>query len=195
MSSLTLLGDTSGSVILQAPAVAGSGTVTLPTVGGTIRTTTTPGSVLQIATNTVDGIITTTASGSPNDITKGAQIFSLSFTPTSATSVILVQTSTIVIGETSVNEGNVLWLALWNGSTFVAANSGTANYTSFANNLNFSYQSLNHAFTSGNTNTRIISVRGGNDGGTNTTSINGQGNSNFTGSLQRVQMTVWEIAA
>lgn len=47
MSSLTLLGDTSGSVILQAPAVAGSGTVTLPTTGGTIRTTTTPGTVLQ----------------------------------------------------------------------------------------------------------------------------------------------------
>jgi hypothetical protein len=47
MSSLTLLGDTSGSVILQAPAVAGSGTVTLPTVGGTVLTNTTPGTLLQ----------------------------------------------------------------------------------------------------------------------------------------------------
>jgi hypothetical protein len=36
MSSLTILGDTSGSVILAAPAIAGSGTLTLPTTGGTI---------------------------------------------------------------------------------------------------------------------------------------------------------------
>lgn len=48
MSSLTLNGDTSGSVILSAPAIAGSNTVTLPTTGGTIRTTTTPGTLLQI---------------------------------------------------------------------------------------------------------------------------------------------------
>jgi hypothetical protein len=36
MSSLTILGDTSGSVLLQAPAVAGSPTVTLPSSTGTL---------------------------------------------------------------------------------------------------------------------------------------------------------------
>ena len=36
MSSLTLLGDTSGSVVLDAPAVAGSTTLTLPTTSGTV---------------------------------------------------------------------------------------------------------------------------------------------------------------
>jgi hypothetical protein len=36
MSSLTILGDTSGSVVLQAPAVSGSTTLTLPTQTGTL---------------------------------------------------------------------------------------------------------------------------------------------------------------
>jgi hypothetical protein len=36
MSSLTILGDTSGSVVLQAPAVSGSTVLTLPTTSGTL---------------------------------------------------------------------------------------------------------------------------------------------------------------
>jgi hypothetical protein len=36
MSSLTILGDTSGSVVLQAPAVSGSTTLTLPATTGTV---------------------------------------------------------------------------------------------------------------------------------------------------------------
>jgi hypothetical protein len=36
MSSVTIAGDTSGSILLQAPAVAGSTTLTLPAVTGTV---------------------------------------------------------------------------------------------------------------------------------------------------------------
>lgn len=36
MSNLTILGDTSGSVVLQAPAVSGSTTLTLPATTGTV---------------------------------------------------------------------------------------------------------------------------------------------------------------
>jgi hypothetical protein len=39
MSSVTISGDTSGSIILQAPSVAGSTTLTLPTTSGTVLTT------------------------------------------------------------------------------------------------------------------------------------------------------------
>ena len=39
MSSIVVAGDTSGSVTLQAPAVAGSTTLTLPTSSGTVLTT------------------------------------------------------------------------------------------------------------------------------------------------------------
>jgi hypothetical protein len=38
MSSLTLLGDTSGSVVLDAPAISGSTTLTLPARSGTVLT-------------------------------------------------------------------------------------------------------------------------------------------------------------
>lgn len=39
MTSLTLLGDTSGSVVLDAPAVSGSTVLTLPTTTGTLALT------------------------------------------------------------------------------------------------------------------------------------------------------------
>jgi len=39
MSSITISGDTSGSVILQAPAISGSTTLTLPSTSGTVITT------------------------------------------------------------------------------------------------------------------------------------------------------------
>jgi hypothetical protein len=39
MSSVTISGDTSGSIILQAPAVSGSTTLTLPTTTGTVALT------------------------------------------------------------------------------------------------------------------------------------------------------------
>jgi len=51
MSSITINGDTSGSIILQAPAVSGSTTLTLPTTSGTFLTTTggvTPGTAGNI---------------------------------------------------------------------------------------------------------------------------------------------------
>lgn len=36
MSSITLLGDTSGSIVIDAPAIAGNGTLTLPTGTATL---------------------------------------------------------------------------------------------------------------------------------------------------------------
>jgi hypothetical protein len=54
MSSVIIAGDTSGSVTLSAPAVAGTPTLTLPTTTGTILTTTggvTPGTSGNILTS------------------------------------------------------------------------------------------------------------------------------------------------
>lgn len=67
MTSLTLLGDISGSVVLDAPAVSGSTTLTLPTTSGTIITSASTGMVritsgtLSAASGiTVDGVFTST---------------------------------------------------------------------------------------------------------------------------------------
>jgi len=153
------------------------------------------GCVLQIATNTFDGVTTANTTGAPSIITNGTQIFSTSFTPTSASNVILVQTSTIVISEES-NSGDMGWLALWDGSTFIAANSGTASFGRYVGNLNVTHVSLNNSYVAGSTSTRTISVRAGFNAGSviYVNGNNGSG-SNYTGSSARIQMTVWEIAA
>lgn len=151
------------------------------------------GSVIQIATTTLDGTISGSG-GAPSTITNGVQVFSLSFTPKSASSTILVQTSSIVVAEES-NVGDIAWLALWDGSTFVCANSGNALYSHFSGTLNMAHLSLNNSFASGSTSTRTIQVRAGMNAGT--AYVNGNSNStsyNYTGSSSRVQMTVWELA-
>lgn len=84
MSNLTILGDTSGSVVLQAPAVAGSSTITLPTTGGTIRTTTTPGTILQVVSATYATEISN-STGTYSDAGLSASI-----TPSSSSSKILI---------------------------------------------------------------------------------------------------------
>jgi hypothetical protein len=88
MSSLVINGDTSGSITLAAPAVAGSNTLTLPTLTGTVLTNKTPGCVLQV----VQGLLTTPVSTGTNNtwITTG---LTASITPTSSTSKILATVS------------------------------------------------------------------------------------------------------
>lgn len=89
MSSVTISGDTSGSIILQAPAVSGSTTLTLPTTTGTLVTSNAmpTGSVLQVVSTTKSD---TWSASLPNwaDITG----LSVSITPSSASNKILVLT-------------------------------------------------------------------------------------------------------
>lgn len=47
MASIVVAGDTSGSITLAAPAVAGTNTITLPTNTGTMITTASSGAVTQ----------------------------------------------------------------------------------------------------------------------------------------------------
>ncbi len=86
MSSVTLLGDTSGSVILAAPAIAGSSTLTLPTTGGTVLSSTTPGCVLQV----LQTVKTDTYATTPGAIWADVPGLSVSITPSSASNKILV---------------------------------------------------------------------------------------------------------
>jgi hypothetical protein len=86
MSSVVISGDTSGSITLAAPAVAGTNTVTIPATTGTMITTGSPqsGSVLQVVNATTIANISTT---STSFVTTG---FSVSITPKFSTSKILV---------------------------------------------------------------------------------------------------------
>ncbi len=168
------------------PNALASSSVTRPKIGYA-------GAVLQVATTTAQGVLSTTANGVPSTITNGVQVFSLSFTPTSASSTILVQTSSVSISE-EANGADICWLALWDGSTFIAATSGTWYASSFANGYNASYTSVNQAYSAGSTSTRTIQVRAGMNGGSNTTYVNGNSTYVYTGTNAQIRMIVWEIA-
>ena len=94
--SIVLVGSTSGSCTLQEQAVAGTTVLTLPTTSGTVLTSASSvarsqlpaGSVLQVASSIKTDTFSTT-SASFVDITG----LSVSITPTSATSRILVMYS------------------------------------------------------------------------------------------------------
>ena len=189
------------SVLNAIPATAGSvgtsylvdGSVTAAKLAsGAARSNWGAGGVLQVASTTVQGVLSTTTNGAPSTITNGVQVFSLSFTPTSASSTIFVQTSSIAVSE-NANTADMCWVALWDGSTFIAANSGTWLYT--ATSLNGAYISVNESYAAGSTSARTISVRAGMNGGSGTTYVNGNASANYTGTSAQVRMIVWEIAA
>jgi len=150
------------------------------------------GKLLQNVSVTKDAVATSSASGIPSTITNGGQLFTNDFTPTSATSTILVMTSTISISE-EANSANIPWLALWNGSTFVAAQSGHGLDSRYAGSLLSENHSLCHTFAAGSTSQRAIQVRGGIDGGT--AYLNGASSANYTGSSARISMIIQEIGA
>ena len=106
--SLILQGSTSGSITLQEPAVAGTTVLTLPTTSGTLITTASSGqsipraalptgSVLQVVSTTKTNKFTTTSS-SAVDITG----LSVTITPTSASSKILIMTDINYGGDANV---------------------------------------------------------------------------------------------
>lgn len=93
MSNIVLSGDTSGTITLDAPAVAGTNTLMLPAATGTIaltgaavtRAQLPAGSILQVVSTTKTDTFSSSAA-SFTDITG----LSVSITPTSSTSKILV---------------------------------------------------------------------------------------------------------
>lgn len=90
MAKLILNGATSGSISIESPAVSGTTTLTLPTTSGTVLTNGTntnfpAGSVLQVVSTTKTDTFST-ASTSFVDVTG----LSVSITPKSSTSKILV---------------------------------------------------------------------------------------------------------
>ena len=97
--SIVLVGSTSGSITLQEPAVAGTTVLDLPAVSGTILTTTSPkaGNVIQVVSTTKTDKFTTTSS-SAVDITG----LSVTITPTSASSKILIVTNINYGGNTNL---------------------------------------------------------------------------------------------
>ena len=150
------------------------------------------GKLLQVVTDTFQGVSSTTLAGAPSDITKGLQIFSVSFTPISASSNILVQTSSVSVME-QANVGNTPWISLFDGTTFISANSGGWFYGAYGGFYNSLFASLNEHYASGSTTARTIQVRAGID--TGTAYINGNLYAGYSGASSQIRMTIMEVEA
>jgi hypothetical protein len=135
------------------------------------------------------GVMTTSNTGTPT-ATNGATIFSVGFTPLSANSTIVVQTSSISCHEES-NAANIPWVSAWYGSTLIGVASGTVNYTSFNGALQGCYHSLNFSVPSWGLTAQTIRIAGGMDGGT--TYVCGNSYSNYSGANNTVGLTVFEL--
>jgi len=213
MASVIVAGDTSGSITIAAPAVAGSGTLTLPVatdtlVGkattdtltnksiaasqltGTIAASALPaGSVLQVV-NFQTGAVSTTTTTIPVDdtipqITEGAQFLSLAITPISATSKLLFE----IILMVSTSGANGITVALFQGAT---ANAIAALLTNSGATFNTT-AALNYFMTSGTTSSTTFTVRAGPGAGTLT--LNGNSSARFLGGVMYSSITITEIAA
>jgi energy-coupling factor transporter ATP-binding protein EcfA2 len=126
MSSVVISGNTSGTITLDAPAVAGTTTLTLPATSGTVLTSASntnfpTGSVLQVVSATYNTQVSTTTNA---QLDTG---LTATITPKSATSKILVVVDQNGCGkETSDTAINLL---LYRNSTVIAYPGQVVGYT------------------------------------------------------------------
>jgi hypothetical protein len=215
MSSISVAGDTSGSITIAAPAVAGSGTLTLPVatdtligkattdtltnksiaatqLTGTIAAAAMPaGSVLQVK-NFQTGAVATGTAIIPVDntipqITEGTQFLSLAITPTSATSKLLFQ----IIMHASPSIATNTVVALFQDST---ANAIAGGFAYMLTATGETYINFNYFMTSGTTSATTFTVRAG-LGNAGTLTVNGSGGTQFLGGVCMSSITITEIAA
>ena len=137
MSSVIIAGNTSGTITLDAPAVAGTTTLTLPTTSGTIVTSANinsnlpAGSVLQVV-NAVTSTLNATTGGTLIDTNLTASI-----TPSSSSNKILV-----LVNQFGGKDGNCAYkIRLLRDSTDI----GGADYIMFTNTVN-SVQGFSYSF-------------------------------------------------
>jgi hypothetical protein len=118
--TLRLNGSTSGYSEIDAPAVAGDQTFTLPGTGGTLDRLNRAGNILQVVSATkTDTFSRASSSSDYGDITG----LSVSITPTSATSKILIYTTVVGSGNT----GQRISVRLMRDSTAISIGDSAGN--------------------------------------------------------------------
>ena len=197
MSSVVISGNTSGTITLDAPAVAGTTTLTLPATSGTVITTGNipTGSVLQVVQAVKTDRFTTT-SGTFVDITG----YSATITPSSTSSKILVISSFHVSnGATSayvraqlLRGATALGLGDASGSATQITSTSSAGNSSDPDIFNVSYTYLDSPATTSATTYKwqmaTYSSRTGTFNGSTGTAASNRLNSSST-------ITLMEIAA
>ena len=210
MASIVVAGDTSGTVTLAAPLVAGTTTLTLPTTNGTILTTGSSGQSIPRAALPTGSVLQVVSTSKTNSFTTSSSTWtdvtglSVTITPTSATSKILV----FLNGHFSVSSGGTgIYAKLVRGSTdiLIADNPGSgitpttmsaSTSGTVSTRENYAMQ-INYLDSPATTSATTYKVQvGAYDGGTQI--VNGVYNMSATGSSiprSTSTITVMEIAA
>ena len=143
MASIVVNGDTSGSITLSAPAVAGTNTITLPANTGTVITTASSGQSIPKAALPTGSVLQVVQGSFSTETTSSSSTFadtglSASITPTSSTSKILVLVNHSVNHKSAGSADNSLSLRIVRGSTTISTFTDYLGYTNSALLLNFS---------------------------------------------------------
>lgn len=191
MSPLRLTGSTSGYSQLDAPAVAGDQTFTLPGTGGTLDRLNRVGNVIQVV-NYQTGAVATGITTLPFDDTipqntEGNEFMALAITPTSASNKLLIE----VVAVLSCSVAQNIIMALFKDSTADAL-AATISYQ--ATSGAHTQIALNHYMTAGTTSATTFKMRAGGPNA-NTTTFNGAGGLRYLGGVMASSITITEIAA
>ena len=188
VTNVKVADDAIGLAELSTTGTAGSGNYLR---GDNAWSSITTGKVLQIKYGTHDGVTSTTNNGNSNNIAHGVQLININFTPVSATSKLLCQSSTVCVHEWGQNAGDHYWLSVWNGTTHVGGNENSPDDALWNNTYGVGWNVANYVGDSSNTNARDIQLRAGGNGGA-TKYINGGVTYNQAGIRSRIGFTVME---
>ena len=190
MSTINLQGATSGTIALVPTAIAGSNTITLPAETGTLRTTVSTGTVLQVV-NYQTGAVATGTTTIPTDNTvpqntEGNEYMTLAITPKSATSTLIITVQVNV----ALNANVSCCAALFQDSTAsaVAANCITPTNSGYLQVIPLAFK-----MTSGTTSSTTFKVRAGPNTAA-TLTFNGNGGTSIFGNVvQYSSITITEV--
>lgn len=204
--TLRLNGSTSGYTEIDAPAVAGSNTLVLPTGNGSsgqVLSTNgsgalswaAPGKILQVVSTTKTDTFTSTTTGSWLDITG----FSVSITPAFSSSKILITYS--LVGGT--NGTTRMKVRLVRDSTDIAVgdSAGSRLRATSADNFGDQFEVHNSVFTyldspaTTSATTYKVQIRNGDSTGTLYVNRNGSDTDNVVTARFASSITVMEVAA
>jgi hypothetical protein len=119
------------------------------------------GHIVQVVSFETTTKLAGTLGGSTNPTsTEGTFLTSASFTPKSADSKILIQSSNVIMGELT-NTGDEFYMAAYYDTTRAAITVTGGSYIHFSGSLGFGLASFNHVFSSWGTTTKTINIRAG----------------------------------
>ena len=143
--------------------ITGSSANTFGIVGSTLQV------VNHITTNRLNSSI---AGATAITATSGGEYTTFNFTPRSASSKLLLTSSTFVFGEGSNTSDGYVAFATYGGDTIIGSVCNYSGYDHWSGAKDTAFVSFNHLFDSWGTSQKAISIRVQSNGGTPTMRVN-----------------------